>query len=347
VKVLVVKTSSIGDVIHTLPALTDAVRAIPGIGFDWVIEEELAAIPRWHPAVERVIPVAYRHWRHRPLRGILGGALAAFRARLRARRYDAVIDAQGLYKSGVITALADGPKHGYDLASCREKLAPLAYDRHYKIPRGVHAIERTRRLFAAALGYAAPDAPPDYGLDPGRLPPAGLKQPFVLLLHGTKWRTKRWTPAHWRELARLAAADGHGVCVPWQSGEERQRAETIAAAVPEAVVLPPGDLDQVAGVLARAAGVVAVDTGLAHLAAALSIPAVTLYGATAPGLTGTMGRHQHHLLATKPCAPCRNKICNYTGSAHAPSPCLDALAPAEVWRALSAAMTPGGRSAAE
>lgn len=91
--------------------------------------------------------------------------------------------------------------------------------------------------------------------------------------------------------------------------------------------------------LARAAGVVAVDTGLAHLAAALSIPTVTLYGSTEPGRTGTMGARQERLLATKPCVPCRNKICNFTGNAHAPSPCLDALEPAEVWDRLAATMT--------
>lgn len=338
-KVLVVKTSSIGDVIHTLPALTDAARAIPDISFDWVVEEDLAPIPRWHPAVDRVLPVAYRQWRFRPIQGLLGGALANFRARIRERRYDAVIDAQGLYKSGVITALADGPKHGYDLASSREKLAPLAYDHRYAVARGGHAIERTRTLFARVLGYNIPNGLPDYGLDPGRLPPSDLKQPFVLLLHGTKWHTKRWSPARWSGLARIAADRGHAVCVPWQSREERVRAEAIAEGAPGTQVLPPANLEGMAGMLARAAGVVAVDTGLAHLAAALSIPTVTLYGSTEPGRTGTMGARQERLLATKPCVPCRNKICNFTGNAHAPSPCLDALEPAEVRDRLAATMT--------
>lgn len=341
-RVLVVKTSSIGDVIHTLPALTDAARAVPGIAFDWVVEDELAPVPRWHPAVDRVVTVAYRRWRYRPLSGIFGGAMAGFRARLRERNYDAVIDAQGLYKSGVITALAQGVKHGYDLASCREKLAPLAYDRRYRVARDLHAIERTRALFAMALGYPRPTGAPDYGLDPTRLPAADLPQPFVLLLHGTKWRTKRWAPERWRELARIAAGDGHAVCLPWQSAEERRRAEAVAGCVPGARVLPPADLDHVAGVLARAAGVVAVDTGLAHLAAALSVPTVTLYGATAPGRTGTTGARQVHAVAARPCVPCRNKICNFTGNAHAPSPCLEGLAPKAVWRALRGAMRATG-----
>lgn len=346
-RVLVVKTSSIGDVIHTLPALTDARRARPDIVFDWVVEEELAQIPRWHPGVDRVIPVAYRTWRFHPLKGILGGALAAFRARLRERRYDAVIDAQGLYKSGVITAFADGPKHGYDLASCREKLAPLAYDHRYAVPRRDHAIQRTRTLFAQVLGYSVPQGMPDYGLDPARLPPADLPQPFVLLLHGTKWRTKRWSAERWRGLARIAVAAGNAVCLPWQTGEERARAESIAEHVPGAQVLPPENLERMAGILARASGVVAVDTGLAHLAAALAIPTVTLYGATEPGRTGTMGARQERILAAKPCVPCRNKICNYTGNAHAPSPCLEAVTPEAVWQRLSAAMRPAPAAPAE
>lgn len=342
-KVLVVKTSSIGDVIHTLPALTDARRAIPDIRFDWVIEEELAPICRWHPAVERAVTVAYRRWRYRPLQGLLGGALAAFRRRLREHRYDAVIDAQGLYKSGVITAFADGVKHGYDLASCREKLAPLAYDRSYAVPRTQHAILRTRALFAQALGYATPQTPPDYGLDREQFPPPGLAGPYILMLHGTKWRTKRWAPERWRTLGHLANEAGYRVYVPWLGAGERRRAEAIADAVDAAELLPPVSLERAASVLAGAAGVVAVDTGLAHLAAALSVPAVTLYGATGPARTGTMGPRQEHVVGDMPCVPCRNKICNYTGNAHGDAPCLTKVPAEAVWRTLSAAMrTPPG-----
>lgn len=337
-KVLIVKTSSIGDVIHTLPAITDARRALPDISFDWVIEEELAPICRWHPAVEQAITVAYRRWRHRPIAGVFGGALSAFRDRLRRVRYDAVIDAQGLYKSGVITAFADGPKHGYDLASCREKLAPLAYDRRYAVPRGQHAIQRSRALFAQALGYAMPGNGLDYGLDRARFAPSGLAGPYIVLLHGTKWRSKRWSQERWRMLGRLAQKDGYRVHVPWLGGAERRRAQLIADAVEGAELLPPVDLDRAASVLAGAAGVVAVDTGLAHLAAALAVPTVTLYGATSPERTGTMGAHQLHAVAAMPCAPCRNKICNYTGNAHVDAPCLTNISAEAVWQTLRAEM---------
>ena len=337
-KVLVVKTSSIGDVIHTLPALTDARRALPDIAFDWVIEEELAPIGLWHPAVAHVIPVAYRRWRRRPVAGLIGGALGAFRRRLRARRYDAVIDAQGLYKSGVVTALSDGPKHGYDLASCREKLAPLAYDRRYAVPRAQHAILRTRSLFAQVLGYKTPETAPDYGLAREQFAASGLAGPYVVFLHGTKWRTKRWAPDRWRSLGLLANEAGFRVYVPWLGEGERQRAQAIADAVPGAELLPPVSLERAASVLAGASGVVAVDTGLAHLAAALSVPEVTLYGATSPARTGTMGATQEHMIGAMPCVPCRNKICNYTGNAHGDAPCLADLPAEAVWRVLSGAM---------
>ncbi len=333
-KVLVVKTSSLGDVIHTLPALSDAVAARPEIRFDWVIEEALAEICTWHPAVDQAITVNYRYWRHRALRGLAGGALRAFRERLRARRYDAVIDAQGLYKSGLITAIADGPRHGLDLLSCREKLAPLAYQWRHRVPRELHAIERGRRLFAAALGYPVPDSAPDYGLDPGRFADPGVEGPYLVFLHGTAWRSKRWPVERWRALAELAAGDGFTVCLPTASDEDRRTAQAIARVSTGARVLAPRDFNGMACLIAGASGVVAVDTGLGHLAAALGVPAVSLYGATGSDRTGTTGEGQIHLGAGMPCSPCRNKICNFTGNVRAPSPCMAQITESLVWEAL-------------
>lgn len=333
-RVLIVKTSSIGDIIHCFPAVTDAARALPGIRFDWVAEKSLADLCRWHPAIDRVVTVDYRRWRHRPVAGIRSGALRAFKERLRERRYDAVIDAQGLYKSAVITRWADGPRHGFDLASCREKLAPLAYQHHHRVPRAGHAIARQRRLFAAALGYPEPEAPVAYGLDRSRLGPPPLAEPYVVLLHGTAWRTKLWPVARWRGLAALAGAAGFKVCLTWHGTREQARAAAIARDLPQVVVLPPMDLAGVGGLLARAAGAVAVDTGLGHLAAALDVPAVSLYGPTGPARTGTAGAGQRHLIAAMPCSPCNNKICNHTGNARAPAACLAGIGAEQAWALL-------------
>lgn len=334
-KLLLVKTSSIGDILHSYPALTDAARAIPGLTVDWVVEESLANLPAWHPAVRRVITVAYRHWRYRPLRGLFGGPFARFRDELRAERYDRVIDAQGLYKSAVITRMALGERHGYDLASCREKLAPLAYQKTHVVPRRLHAVERTRRLFAQALGYPLPETAADYGLDLGRLPPSPVGGRYLVFLHGTAWVTKLWPENQWQGLSGLAAAAGYQVCLPWQGGRDRGRAERIAAGMPGVTLVPTPTLDSAAALLAGAAGVVAVDTGLGHMAAALGTPAVSLYGPTGAARTGTVGRSQEHLESALPCAPCHNKICNLTGRPRLPSPCLVGLEERQVWQTLT------------
>lgn len=293
--VLVVKLSSLGDVIHTLPALTDAAAALPGIRFDWVVEEAFAEVPAWHPAVDRVLPVAIRRWRRRPLRDFTGPEWRQARAALRARVYDAVIDAQGLLKSALVTRLARGPRFGPDRRSAREGLASLAYDRGLSIPGDLHAVERTRLLFARALGYPVPTGPPDYGLR-GRLQADGGPTPRGLLFfHGSARAEKLWPEERWLALSLLASDRDFRVGLPWGSASERERAERIAAACAAAAVLPPLGLTALAGRLLRARGAVAVDTGLAHLAAALALPAVTLYGPTSPRLVGTLGPNQVHL----------------------------------------------------
>lgn len=321
-RVLIIKTSSLGDVVHTLPALTDAARARAGIVFDWAVEPAFAAVPAWHGAVADVIAL--------PLRGARNGGWRALRdaiGRLRLRRYDAVIDAQGLLKSAAATLFARGPKHGLDRASAREGLASTVYGHAHAVPRDMHAIARTRALFAAALGYAVPDGAPDYGVDRGRIAKPAMARPYVVLIHGTTWATKEWT--RWRELAQDLARQGMGVAVPAHGVAESARAEAICAGIGDAIVLPPGLIADVATAIAGAAGAVAVDTGLAHVAAALGVPCVTLYGPTSPALTGTIGAHQARIASDFDCAPCRARICARTGKAE-PPPCLAALDPARV-----------------
>lgn len=198
-RVLIIKTSSLGDVIHTLPALTDAAQAIPGIRFDWVVEEGFAEIPCWHPAVDQVIPVAIRRWRKNLWQTIKSGEWKAFKQRVRERKYDLVIDAQGLVKSAWLTRYVKAPVAGLDRYSAREGWASRFYDRRLSVATGQHAVERVRQLFAMALAYDLPEGIGNYGLDLERLqlPPAA---PYVVFLHGTTWATKRWpkpTGANW------------------------------------------------------------------------------------------------------------------------------------------------------
>ncbi|MCA8907489.1 MAG: lipopolysaccharide heptosyltransferase I [Rhodospirillaceae bacterium] len=332
-RVLLVKTSSIGDVIHALPAVTDAARAHPGLKVDWVVEEALAPIPSWHPAVDRVIPAAVRRWRRTPLKALLSGEPSAFRRHLRAARYDAVVDAQGLYKSAVLARLANGPRHGLDRRSAREPMASWLMRHRHAVPTGQHAILRVRQLMAAALGYeVAADSLPDYGLDrTGFAPPALLPQPYTVLIHGTAWPTKRWSVARWRAAAAAAIAGGHAVALPFAAKEDATRAHAIAEGLEGAhPVFTPG-LDDAAAVIANAVAAIAVDTGLAHLAAAFGVPTLTLYGATDPALTGTLGAAQATWSSTLACAPCRRRSCRVAPDPLAPPPCLEELDGPAAW----------------
>ena len=314
-RVLLVKTSSLGDVIHALPALTDAARAIPGITFDWVVEEGFAEIPTWHPAVGKVIPVAIRRWRKNIWETIKSGEWKRFKQSLRAEKYDLVIDAQGLVKSAWLTRYVKAPVAGLDKDSAREPLASRFYQRRLAVARGQHAVERLRQLFAVALGYDLPKGLGDYGLDVERLVELPRTKPFVLFLHGTTWDTKHWPEVYWRDLAQRMGHLGVEVRLPWGNPAEKARAERIANGLNNAVVLPKLNLAGVAKVLASASACVAVDTGFGHLAAALDVPTISLFGPTNPGLTGAYGKGQIHLASDFPCAPCLQKKCTYTPTA--------------------------------
>jgi heptosyltransferase-1 len=312
-RVLLIKTSSLGDVIHTLPALTDAARALPGVRFDWVVEEGFAEIPGWHPAVDEVIPVAIRRWRKHLWQTFKNGEWRRFKRRLNETPYDLVIDAQGLVKSAWLTRYVKAPVVGLDKASAREPLASRFYDRTCAVAREQHAVERVRQLFAQALGYELPAGLGDYGLDRTRLLDATVPGvPFVLFLHGTTWATKHWPELYWRQLAERMGEQGLQVRLPWGNPVEKARAERIADGLEHAQVLPRLNLAGVARVLAGAQACVAVDTGIGHLAAALDVPTLSLFGPTNPGLSGAYGKSQVHLAGDYPaCAPCLQKKCTY------------------------------------
>ena len=210
-RVLLIKTSSMGDVIHTLPALTDARAAIPDLQVDWVVEDSFADLARRHPAVHTVFPCALRRWRKHPIKARRSGEWAAFKSAVQATSYDAVIDAQGLLKSAFITRLSRGPKFGLDKYSAREGLSARVLDHPLPVARGQHAIKRVRQLFSQALGYTLPDAAPDYGL-PREHVPTPLSEPAELVFcHGTTWSTKHYPEVFWRQLLELACSDGHQI----------------------------------------------------------------------------------------------------------------------------------------
>jgi heptosyltransferase-1 len=295
VRVLIVKMSSLGDVIHTLPAVSDATRAVPGIQFDWVVEEAFAEIPEWHPAVDKVIPIALRRWRKNPFRDFRGAEWRQFRQTLKSGHYDAVIDAQGLIKSAIVARSVKAPTFGMDKQSARERLATVAYHHKISVSRDLHAVERSRMLFAKALGYPVPEHSGDYGLREHLHPGREQTSPSLLFFHGTARAEKLWPESRWLELSELVVAAGYGIWLPWGDQHERARAQRIAAACPQAQVLPKLDLRGMASMLFEVDGAVSLDTGLGHLAAALDVPAVSLYGPTDTRLIGAYGDNQIHI----------------------------------------------------
>lgn len=293
-RVLIVKTSSMGDVLHTLPALTDAAQAIPGIRFDWVVEEGFAQIPSWHAAVDRVIPVAIRRWRKAWFSAPVTAERQAFRKAVKERQYDAIIDAQGLVKSAaLVTRLAHGVKHGMDWHSAREPLASLFYNRRHPVSKQQHAVERTRELFAKSLGYAKPQAQGDYAIAQQFTSSPTPASSYAVFLHATTRDDKHWPESHWRKLIGLLKGSGLQIKLPWGAAHEEARAKRLAEGFDYVEVLPKMSLEKVAQTLAGAKFVVSVDTGLSHLTAALDRPNITLYGPTDPGLIGGYGKNQH------------------------------------------------------
>jgi heptosyltransferase-1 len=315
VRVLIVKVSSLGDIIHTLPAVTDAKQAHPNLVFDWVVEENFTEVPGWHPAVDRVIPVAIRRWRKSLMKTYLTHEFRTFKRALQGTRYDLVIDAQGLIKSGIISRMSRGLTIGLSNRTVREPLAALFYNKAYSVPWTEHAVDRVRQLFSRALQYQYDPHSISYGLDTNKLKTLTEDVPpkTVVFLHGTTWSTKHWPMYFWRELAFLATKSGFQVLLPWGNSAEKERAEYISDGNEMAKVLERQSLSGVAQHINDSKGVIAVDTGLGHLAAALEKPTVSLYGPTDSALSGTFGLNQIHLVSNLDCAPCVKKTCSYNG----------------------------------
>jgi len=283
--ILLIKTSSLGDVVHNLPVVSDIRSRFPRARIDWVVEEAYRDIVGMHPGVHRAIPVALRRWRGNMLMPTHWREFGQFRRALSGVRYDCVIDTQGLVKSALLAQAASGTRHGYAGSSAREPLAAKFYDVTHVVPRDLHAVARNRRLAAMALDYELPAAL-DYGIvvPPGAGPTE--PHPYCVLVHATSRADKLWPEPAWEQLGDELARQGYAAILPWGDAAERARSERIAHALPQAVVPPALGMLGVAALLAEAHAVIGVDTGLTHLAAALGRPVVALYCGTRPGLTG-------------------------------------------------------------
>jgi len=291
-RVLLVKTSSMGDIVHALPVVADIHAARPGAEIHWLIEESYSALPAMHPGVARVIKVAFRRWRRNLTSRETWREIAAYRHELRAP-HDYVIDAQGLTKSALLALPARGLRCGYAWGSGRDDFASLFYQRRIEVSLGIHAVDRNRQLVAESLGFSIP-ATLDFGIrapDLAHFPAfrSDLRRPYAMLLHATSRAEKLWPEERWAALGRELRSREIFALLPWGNAEERSRSERLAGTIPDARVPPAVSLEALAALLGGAHAVIGVDTGLTHLGAAFGRPTIGLYCATEPGLNGVYG----------------------------------------------------------
>jgi len=309
-RILLIKMSSMGDVFHTFPALSDAQQNLPGLVVDWVVEKSFAEIPKWHPVVDKVYPIELRRWRKSLFSKQTRNEIKDFFEEINQTQYDLIIDAQGLLKSAWVARKVKAKTAGYNWDSAREPLATLFYQFKYPVAKDQHAILRLRQLLAQSLQYPLPEnAPIVYGLNiqawskPELVTQQFSENDYWVFLHGTTWDTKYWPEAYWIELLQKANSLGKKVILPWGNNEEHQRAIRIANTARANDVWVPTEilsLNDMAKTLKNAQAVVSVDTGLSHVAAALEVPMVVLYRVTDPKLVGADGAKVTRLAS--PCA---------------------------------------------
>jgi heptosyltransferase-1 len=334
-QVLIVKTSSMGDVIHTLPALTDATIAIPEIKFDWLIEPGFAEIPRWHNSVQEIIPIPLRAWKKQWLKSNIRKEMEQLFFKIRSKKYDAIIDAQGLLKSAILSRIGRSKVYGgFAADSARESIASMLYNLKVSVPKDLHAIERTRKLFAGVLHYTIFSAAVDYGVKWDNFASKKPAKPYLFFLHGTTWETKHWPEQYWLELANVAGQHGYDVYMTWATVEQKARVERLSAQSRAITMLPHLSITEALLYLKEASGIVAVDTGFGHLGSALGIPMVSLYGPTDPKRVGTFGDRQLNLSSQLACAPCSKRYCSYSANSSIKPACFAVLTPQLVWEKL-------------
>jgi heptosyltransferase-1 len=288
VRILIVKTSSMGDVIHALPVAADLSTALPQVQIDWLVEESFAAIPAMNPHVARVRPVALRRWRRTLLVRSTWHELSVAQQAVEAAGYDWVLDVQGLVKSAWMARWAAAPVAGPASSSARERWASLWYTRPVNVPRELHAVERCRRIGAAVFGYDI-DTPPRFDLSPPVSARSDASAPYAVLLVNASRATKLWPEERWLALERWLATRGITSLLFWGAADEAERAERLAQAMQQARVMPRARLDSIAATMNRAAIVIGLDTGLTHLAAALGRPTIGIFCDYDPSLVGLVG----------------------------------------------------------
>ena len=287
---LLIRVSSLGDVVQTFPALTDLARN-SDTTLAWVVEETYQPLAKLHPAIAHAFSFGLRRWRKEPVAVSSWREILVLRRALRVEPYGAIIDAQGLLKSLAIAKMARGPIHGFGPKTVREPFVSRFYDYTYEFPPEQHRIWHYRGLMARVFGYELDYRTEsiDYGLRAPAKPPAVGEVPYCVLLHSTARAEKLWPEARWIALGAQLCERDLACMLPWGNAEEEARARRLAQAIPGAQLMPRLSMEEAAGLLAHAQCVIGVDTGLMHLAVAYKVPVVGIYVATLPGHHGPLG----------------------------------------------------------
>ena len=287
-----------GDLMHALPALTEAKEHKEDISFDWVVDTNFASVPSWHPSVNKIITTDHRNWKkqlfsknsRKSLRGVIN--------QINDNNYDLVVDMQNNLKSAFISYLCKHDVVGLDSKSAREYPAHLAYSKRINVDKKLHAIERQKKLLGDALGYEYEQGPINYGASFNAFikPNITLPDKYFVLVQNASWITKQWSIGNWQQLILYLEDKGIVMLFPSGNLEELERAKEICSVSEKAQAIDLMPLDEIAYMVQHADFCICSDTGLAHLSALIGTPSITLYGPTKTSLIGTMGINQNHLI---------------------------------------------------
>tara|TARA_B100001250_G_scaffold390568_1_gene390660 strand:+ start:1301 stop:2245 length:945 start_codon:yes stop_codon:yes gene_type:complete len=287
-----------GDLMHALPALSEAKENIEDISFDWVVDKNFASVPSWHPLVDRIITTDHRNWKKQLFSKDSRDSLLDVMKKINEGNYDYVVDMQNNLKSAFISYFMKHDVVGMDAKSAREYPAHLAYSNKIYVDKRLHAIERQKELLAKALGYKCKKNNVNFGalFKTFIKPNIKLANEYIVLVQNASWITKQWSIENWQELIRRIEEKGVLMLLPSGNPEELERAKEICSISDMAQALDLMSLNEIAYIIKNANFTICSDTGLAHLSALVGTPSITLYGPTNTSLIGTYGESQIHLV---------------------------------------------------
>lgn len=296
-KILLVKLSSLGDVLHNLPLVWDLRARLPDAQIDWVVEEAYVHLlepllsQNGFKGIDRIIPFGLRRWKKNLFKASSWKEFFAFRRNLREVQYDFLIETQGLLKSALVCSLANKSSNAVvaGLANATqysgyEPVARSFYNQRVQVPTQCHAVDRSRWVMCSAFNWPLLERAKVPQFYPASFTQAlaeksvgNLQKPYVLCFHSTAREAKRWANSHWIALGKELSSKGYQVVFPWGNAAEKAISVELANKIPGAVVPPAFSIEEAFSVIAGAALTVGVDTGLTHLAAVLGKPTVEIY----------------------------------------------------------------------